>query len=277
MEQYHSLKHQHPDAILFFRLGDFYEMFFEDAKLAARLLGLTLTSRNRNDPNPVPLAGVPWHQRDVYVARLLRHGHKVAICEQLQDPAEAKGIVERGVTEILTPGSLLSDAFLEEGEARYLAALVWSEDGSGKTILGFSLVEASTGEFLVGEGPLEEGVVELGRHRISEWLIPDEPELPIPLTSLLREMGTVTRLPAGEMNPMGALALLGERFPAGSLEPLTEAGRAAGAGALAGRSNCGPRAGSSRPMRCCLVRRPVRAWSSSRAVAAPRPRTPSGG
>ena len=94
MEQYHALKQQHPDAILFFRLGDFYEMFFEDAKLAARLLGLTLTSRNRNDPNPVPLAGVPWHQRDVYVARLLRHGHKVAICEQLQDAAEAKGIVK---------------------------------------------------------------------------------------------------------------------------------------------------------------------------------------
>jgi DNA mismatch repair protein MutS len=233
MEQYHALKQQHPDAILFFRLGDFYEMFFEDAEVAARLLGLTLTSRNRNDPNPVPLAGVPWHQRDVYVARLLRHGHKVAICEQLQDAAEAKGLVERGVTEILTPGSLLADAFLDEGESRFLAAVVWSEDGGGERELGFALVEASTGEFLAGEGPLEEGVVEIGRHHISEWLVPAGIEAPAALEALFREMGTVTRLPAEEMSPTGALGALGERFPAGALEPLAGAGRATAAAAAA--------------------------------------------
>jgi DNA mismatch repair protein MutS len=223
MEQYLALKRQHPDAILFFRLGDFYEMFFEDAELAARLLGLTLTSRNRNDPNPVPLAGVPWHQRDVYVGRLLRHGHKVAICEQLQDPSEAKGIVERGVTEILTPGSLLAEAFLEEGESRFLAAVVWDdetddeESDPGPTELGFALVEASTGEFLVGEGPIEEGVVELGRHRISEWLIPDGANPPVAVSALLREMGTVTRLPIAEFDPSVARTALSERFAAAQL------------------------------------------------------------
>ena len=104
MEQYLRVKREHPDAFLFFRLGDFYEMFFEDAVRGAALLGLTLTSRNKHDPEPIPMCGIPWHQRDAYLARLLRLGHKVAICDQLEDPAQAKGLVQRGVTEVLTPG-----------------------------------------------------------------------------------------------------------------------------------------------------------------------------
>src|SRR5215471_4099628 len=98
MEQYAQIKREHADAFLFFRLGDFYEMFFDDATLGARLLGLTLTSRNKQDPDPIPMCGLPWHQRDTYVGRLLRMGRKVAICDQLQDPAESKGLVQRGVT-----------------------------------------------------------------------------------------------------------------------------------------------------------------------------------
>ena len=95
MRQYLTTKQEHPDAFLFFRLGDFYEMFFDDAVRAAQLLGLTLTSRNKQDPDPIPMCGIPWHQRDGYVARLLRAGHKVAICDQLEDPAQAKGIVQQ--------------------------------------------------------------------------------------------------------------------------------------------------------------------------------------
>jgi DNA mismatch repair protein MutS len=192
MEQYRAHKSLHPDAILFFRLGDFYEMFYEDAEMASRLLGLTLTSRNRNDPDPVPLAGVPWHQRDVYVARLLRLGHKVAICEQLEDASQAKGLVERGVTEVLTPGSLLAETFLEESASRYLAALTWS-DGEQPTV-GFALIDASTGEFRAGEASLGAAAIELSRQAVAEWLLPDGRELPSALESLVSASGAVSRM-----------------------------------------------------------------------------------
>ena len=152
MEQFGRIKRAHPEAILFFRVGDFYETFHDDAVEAARLLGITLTSRNKNDPNPIPLAGIPWHQRDVYVARLLRQGRRVAICEQLEDPEKAKGLVDRGVTEVLTPGSVVQDAFLVAGESNYLAAIA-PDDGDRA---GIALVEASTGEFLVAELPVDE-------------------------------------------------------------------------------------------------------------------------
>ncbi|HEV8480585.1 MAG TPA: DNA mismatch repair protein MutS [Candidatus Eisenbacteria bacterium] len=212
MEQYRAHKSRHPDAILFFRLGDFYEMFYEDAELASRLLGLTLTSRNRNDPDPVPLAGVPWHQRDTYVARLLRLGHKVAICEQLEDASQAKGLVERGVTEVLTPGSLLAETFLEEAASRYLAALSWSE-GERPTV-GFALIEASTGEFRAGESSVGAAVIELSRQRVAEWLLPEGRGLPRDLDALVQSSGAVSMLGATDW-ASDPVAALGERFSAG--------------------------------------------------------------
>ena len=206
MEQYRAHKSRHPDAILFFRLGDFYEMFYEDAELASRLLGLTLTSRNRNDPDPVPLAGVPWHQRDAYVAKLLRLGHKVAICEQLEDASQAKGLVERGVTEVLTPGSLLAETFLEDAASRYLAALTWSD--GGEPTVGFALIEASTGEFRAGEAALSAAAIELSRQAVAEWLLPEGRELPQALQDLVGGTGAVsTARDEGD----GAAALV-ERF-----------------------------------------------------------------
>jgi len=106
MAQYARLKAEHTDAFLFFRLGDFYELFFDDAVECAGLLGLTLTSRNKHDPQPIPMCGVPWHQRDAYIARLLRLGRKVAVCDQIEEASQARGLVERAVTEVLTPGSV---------------------------------------------------------------------------------------------------------------------------------------------------------------------------
>src|SRR5947207_2240843 len=141
MSQYALIKADHADAFLFFRLGDFYEMFFDDAVRGASLLGLTLTSRNKQDPSPIPMCGIPWHQRDAYVARLLRLGHKVAVCDQLEDAAAAKGIVERGVTEVLTPGSVMAEGFVEPAANNFLAALWPTPD-----VLGVCLAEASTGE-----------------------------------------------------------------------------------------------------------------------------------
>src|SRR5438552_5092200 len=172
MEQYQAIKRDHPDAFLFFRLGDFYEMFFEDAVEGARLLGLTLTSRNKHDPEPIPMCGVPWHQRDAYIARLLRLGRKVAVCDQLSDPAASKGLVERGVTEVLTPGSITGDTFLDAHANNFLAAL-WP---AGER-LGVCLADASTGEVKLAEPSWDEAPGFLSRLRVAEWLVPAAEDL----------------------------------------------------------------------------------------------------
>ena len=112
MQQYHDAKAAAGDALLLFRMGDFYELFHEDAKTAARVLGLALTSRDKGD-NPVPMAGFPYHQLDAYLAKIIAAGHRAAICEQVEDPKKAKGIVKREVTRIVTPGTLTDDALLD--------------------------------------------------------------------------------------------------------------------------------------------------------------------
>jgi DNA mismatch repair protein MutS len=167
MRQYLAAKQEYPDAFLFFRVGDFYEMFFEDAVRVAPLLGLTLTSRNKQDPEPIPLCGFPWHQRDGYVGRLLRMGHKVAVCDQLEDPAQAKGIVQRGVTEVLTPGSVTSDAFLDAAAHNWLAVL-WPQPAR----VGLCLADASTGEMRLLESSWADAVNLVTRVPVAEWLVP---------------------------------------------------------------------------------------------------------
>ena len=149
MRQYEEAKQAHPDAILFFRLGDFYEMFHEDAVVASRALGLTLTSRNKGAADEVPMAGVPHHAAHGYVARLLALGHKVALCEQLADPSKVKGIVPRRVTRVITPG-LVTDAEQLDARANHFLVAV---DGSGP--FGLALLDLSTGELAaatVGDG-----------------------------------------------------------------------------------------------------------------------------
>ena len=123
MRQYAEHKAQVPDAILFFRMGDFYEMFHEDARTAASVLGLTLTTRSKGSKNPVPLAGIPYHQLDNYLARFVRAGYKVAIAEQVEDPRQAKGVVKREIVRIVTPGTLTEDSLLDERRDNYLAAI----------------------------------------------------------------------------------------------------------------------------------------------------------
>jgi hypothetical protein len=123
MQQWRDAKSRHPDALIFFRVGDFYEMFCEDAEEGARLLGLTLTSRNNGGAAKVPLAGVPVRSKDEYLQRLVRLGRRVAICEQMEDPAEAKGIVRRAVVETVTPGAVLADALLSERRNNFLIAV----------------------------------------------------------------------------------------------------------------------------------------------------------
>ena len=144
IRQYNKIKKDYPDSILFFRLGDFYEMFFDDAKTASRVLGITLTSRNKSDKNSIPLCGVPYHSVDPYLAKLLESGHKVAICEQVEDPKNSKGVVERKVVKVLTPGVILDSENLESKSNNYIASIYLNSEESS-----ISYCDVSTGEFRV--------------------------------------------------------------------------------------------------------------------------------
>ncbi|MBN2781190.1 MAG: DNA mismatch repair protein MutS [Candidatus Marinimicrobia bacterium] len=168
MKQYFEVKARHPDKIVLFRMGDFYETFDTDAKTTSRILGIVLTKRSNGAATDVPLAGFPHHALDAYLHKLLKAGLKVAICEQLEDPKQAKGLVKRGITEIVTPGTAVNDKFLESGANNYLAAWVF-----GPETTGFAFVDISTGEFrFVSAG--KEAVIELIEAKpVSELLIPD--------------------------------------------------------------------------------------------------------
>ena len=143
MNQYLSVKREYPDAILLFRLGDFYEMFYEDAKVASEILGIALTSRDRSKKNPVPLCGVPYHSVEPHISKLLGSGKKVAICEQVGDPKQAKGIVERRVVRVLTPGAVLDSENLESKNNNYLACVAQMTG----MVFALCFCDISTGEF----------------------------------------------------------------------------------------------------------------------------------
>jgi DNA mismatch repair protein MutS len=141
--QYKRIKAEHPDALLFYRMGDFYELFFEDALIAAKELQITLTSRNKNASNPVPMCGVPWHSSQSYVAELINKGYSVAICDQTEDPKQAKGLVRRAVTRVITPGTVLEDDILDAKSHNYLAAL-YENPQNGHCALAYA--DVSTGQ-----------------------------------------------------------------------------------------------------------------------------------
>ncbi len=167
MEQYYTTKKQCDGAVLLFRVGDFYETFGDDAVLVARELNITLTSRQRDDQgNKIPLAGVPYHALDAYLAKLVKAGYKVAICDQAEDPKLARGLVKREVTRIITPGTVIEPSMLEEGSNNFLAAVCAEGDRAG-----LALVDVSTGEFLATEIPLERLSSEIARFRPSECLV----------------------------------------------------------------------------------------------------------
>jgi DNA mismatch repair protein MutS len=151
LQQYLEIKGQHEDTILFYRMGDFYEMFFDDAIVAAKLLGITLTSRNKkSDTVQVPMCGIPYHAAQTYLAKLIKAGRRVAICEQTETPSEAKGIVKREVVRIISPGVITDDLLLDDKSNNYICSLV-VKITSGQRLHGVSFLDVSTGEFLVGE------------------------------------------------------------------------------------------------------------------------------
>src|SRR6185295_13000699 len=169
MRQYLDVKARYPDAIVFFRLGDFYEMFYEDAVYVARTLSLTLTSRDKGKDDPVPMCGIPHHAARGYVARLTELGHRVALCEQLEDPRTVKGIVKRGVVRIVTPGVILDEESLDPRAPNYLAAVA----GDARGGFGLAFVDITTGDFrATGAASTEALIDELARAEPRELLVP---------------------------------------------------------------------------------------------------------
>src|SRR5512134_2859083 len=146
MQQYLSIKERYRDAILFFRLGDFYEMFFDDAHTAAKILDIALTSRNKNEDRSVPLCGVPYHAAEPYIQKLLDAGHKVAVCEQVEDPKTAKGVVQREVVRVITPGTVTAVEALEARDNNFLVAVC-----KGRAGHGLAVTDITTGEFRATE------------------------------------------------------------------------------------------------------------------------------
>jgi DNA mismatch repair protein MutS len=197
MQQYHAIKSRYPHALLLFRLGDFYELFYEDAIIAARELQITLTSRNREKGQPIPMCGVPYHAADGYLARLIRAGFKVAICEQMEQPGPGKKLVRREVSRVITPGTATDVAVLDARENNFLAA---ASHNVAQSTIGLALVDLSTGEFLATEfsgSSAEESLRdELQLLRPRETLLPRPQQLfETAKTSLLDGAGGVeTRL-----------------------------------------------------------------------------------
>jgi len=168
MRQFHHFKKQYPQCVLFFRIGDFYETFYDDAKLAHKILGGTLTQRTEG----VPMAGVPFHAVEGYLRRMIQAGYRVAVCDQVQDPAQAKGVVDREVTRVITPGTLTDETLLEEGQENPLAAVVFP--GPDLSSASVAWVELSTGVFRVAQFSADELADELARIAPRELLYPDD-------------------------------------------------------------------------------------------------------
>ena len=197
MRQYRELRRRYPDHLLLFRLGDFYETFFEDAEAAARLLQITLTSRQG-----APMAGIPHHAADGYVAKLIRAGRKVAMCEQLEAPAKGRKLLRRDVVRVITPGTITDTAYLAGAANNFLLALA-----PGRAALGVALVDVSTGEFWAAELALEALGDELERLAPAETLVPPEaltPGTPLHAALAHRAAGVLTKRDAYHFDPARA-------------------------------------------------------------------------
>ena len=215
-KQYLEIKQQYPDCLLFFRLGDFYEMFDEDAKTASEELDLTLTTRDRGKPKEeqTPMCGVPFHSYQSYLARLIAKGYKVAICEQTEDPHQAKGLVSRDIVRIVTPGTVIDDSMLTPGQSNYICAVAVDETGAGVCFCDISTGEAEATSF---EGPdaVDHVLNELGRFAPREALLSPEAAAIPALTDLLTQRLNCYWQDGGETRflPQEAMELTKKQFP----------------------------------------------------------------
>ncbi len=199
MQQYLGIKAEHPDVLLFYRMGDFYELFFEDAKKAAELLGITLTTRGQSGGNPIPMAGVPYHAVESYLAKLVKLGESIAICEQMEEPGTSKGPVKREVLRIITPGTLFEEGLLEASTENLLLAVY-----SVKDQVGFAALEVSCGKLWLSKVPRRECASELARLNPKELLIHEQD----PLFLSLAHRTQTRRRPPWEFQFKTAIPLL---------------------------------------------------------------------
>ena len=212
MQQYQDAKAACGEALLLFRMGDFYELFYDDAKAASRVLGLTLTSRDKGE-NPIPMAGFPYHQLESYLGKLIAAGLRAAVCEQVEDPKLAKGLVKRELTRVVSPGTLTDDALLDPRHSNYLAAVALPDARqNGAARAGLAWAELSTGRFYAAAVPPAHLADELARIGPSECLLAEEVELPAAPRTML------TRRPAWAFNLETATAALQKQFQTATLE-----------------------------------------------------------
>jgi len=214
MKQYHAARAEHPDCILFFRMGDFFEMFYDDAVLVSRELGLTLTSRSKGE-DAIPMAGVPVRSMEGYLRKLVARGHRVALCDQVEDPREAKDIVDRRVVRVITPGTLTEDTALEESEPNFLTAVA-----PGRRGVGLAWADVSTGIFELEEVPPDRLSDELTRLQPAELLVPEELErenAAIHTVVRASEARTVTPLPGWKFGRDGGFQVLADHLKVNDL------------------------------------------------------------
>ena len=214
MERYLEVKSQNPGSLLLFRMGDFYELFFEDAQVAAKVLGLTLTSRDKGSSNPIPMAGFPYHALQSYLHKLIHAGFRAAICDQVEDPKQAKGLVRREVTQVVTPGTLTDEGLLDPRQSNYLASLRTYKDR-----VGLAWLEVSTGQFVAADLEPAHVADELARLQPAECLIAEDERNQLAVISLGAENGLMlTERPAWSFARDDCLRRLLEHFGTKTLD-----------------------------------------------------------
>ena len=242
MRQYLDAKRQHRDAIVFFRMGDFYEMFYEDALVAARALDLTLTSRSKDaGGNGIPMCGVPFHAMDGYLAKLVKKGFRVAICEQVEDPKKAKGLVRREVVRVVSPGTLTDTNYLDAREPAFLMAIVAGAPDKARPpsdLFGVALLDLSTGEFTTAEYHGDEGLQaladEIATIRPREIVLPSDSGITEKLPDITRLQLPVTIASGWSFEPEAARRALLDQLRTNALDGFGLQGRAAAIQAAGG-------------------------------------------
>ncbi|MCQ3943467.1 MAG: DNA mismatch repair protein MutS, partial [Alphaproteobacteria bacterium] len=217
MEQYIEIKAANPDSLLFYRMGDFYELFFEDAETASRALGIVLTKRGRHLGRDIPMCGVPVERADEYLHKLIALGHRVAVCEQTEDPAEAKkrgpkSVVRRDVVRLVTPGTLTEDSLLDARRNNYLLAIARARLSSEAERFALAWIDISTGEFRIAECDGANLAAEIARLEPGEIIVPDAVYDDTALAPLLRELDHVIPLPRDVFDGASAERRLADYF-----------------------------------------------------------------
>src|ERR1700744_1819727 len=241
MEQYLEIKAANPGLLLFYRMGDFYELFFEDAEIASRALGIVLTKRGKHQGMDIPMCGVPVERSEDYLHRLIGAGHRVAVCEQTENPAEAKArgnksVVRRDVVRLVTPGTLTEDTLLDARTNNYLLAIARMRGSSGADRLGLAWIDISTSEFIVTECAVGELPATLARHNPHEIIVTDALYGDTDVGPTLREWPAVTPLTRDVFDSSTAERRLCDYFAVATMDGLSAMSRLGGTAAGAGRT-----------------------------------------